>query len=116
MLAMAIGLGMLFAPINTMMQDMSRLVEFIFTFGLFMVPTIYKTPDITEASGWQAVIYWVHTLNPISYFMNAVRDLMQTGSFVIGPGFIASSILGFLILAIGWRTFHICEPLLAERL
>lgn len=117
MFAMAVGFGLIFAPINTMMNDMSRLVDFAFQFGTFIVPAIFPTPDLATAKSiYERGLFWIHVLNPVSHFINAARDLLHYGTFEWSAGYTASSILGFLILAIGWRFFHICEPLLAERL
>jgi len=117
MFALAIGLGMFFAPINTMMHDMSRILEFIFQFGMFIVPCVFPTPDLSTADEfWERALYWVHVVNPVTHFINISREIIHTGVIDFTPGYTASAILGFLVLAMGWRFFHICEPLLAERL
>lgn len=115
--ALGVGLGLFFAPINTMMHDMGRALEFAFQFGMFLAPTVYPTPDLATATGhWQQILYWMHVLNPVSHFMYAANDLIQYGTFHLTHGFIVSSVASLLILMFGWRFFHICEPLLAERL
>lgn len=117
MLFFAVGLGLFFAPVNTMMHDMGRILEFLFQFGMFLVPTIYPTPAIEKAeTAWQLGLFWLHRLNPVSYSIDAARALIDTGAYAFGPGYLASAILGFLVFAMGWRFFHVCEPLLAERL
>jgi lipopolysaccharide transport system permease protein len=117
MVFLAVGLGMFFAPVNTMMHDMGRMLEFLFQFGMFLVPSIYPTPDLAKAeSAWQAALFWMHRLNPVSYSIDAARALISEGSYAFGPGFLAASVLGLLVFAMGWRFFHVCEPLLAERL
>ena len=117
MFALAIGLGLLFAPINTMMHDMSRVLDFIFQFGMFIVPCVFPTPDLMKTETfWERTLYWVHVLNPVSHFINITRDIIHTGVINLTPAYTASAIIGFLVLALGWRFFHICEPLLAERL
>ena len=117
MLAFGVGLGFILAPINTMMRDMGRVLEFAFQFGMFLAPTIYPTPDIARDIGrWKVALYWLHNLNPVSHFIQAVDTLVETGSFVPDNGFVAACGISFLVLLIGWRFFHICEPLLAERL
>jgi lipopolysaccharide transport system permease protein len=116
MIALALGIGMLLAPINTMMNDMAKVMEFLFTFGMFITPAIYRTPDLGGGAWSDDVLYWVHTLNPVTHFIEAIRSLIDTGLITMSPGLLASTILSFLMLAIGWRFFHICEPLLAERL
>lgn len=115
LLAFAVGLGLFFAPVNTMMNDMSRILEFGFQFGMFLAPTVYPTPAPGGGS-WQNALYWVHTLNPVSHFMHAINALIETGKFHFTPGLAVATGLSFLVLALGWRFFHICEPLLAERL
>jgi ABC-type polysaccharide/polyol phosphate export permease len=84
---------------------------------MFLAPTIYPTPDITTASTvWQKGLYWLHTLNPVSHYIQAIDALIEKGSFHMDTGFWVATVISFLVLAIGWRFFHICEPLLAERL
>lgn len=117
LVALAMGVGLILAPINAMMRDISRALEFVFQFGMLLVPTIYPTPDLEQAaSASSRLIFWVHSLNPVSHFLYATRDLIEFGAFPITAGFTCSCVLSFLTLAIGWRFFHACEPLLAERL
>lgn len=117
MFAFSIGVGMLLAPINTMMHDMSRILDFLFQFGLFLAPIIYPTPDLSRVeSSWQVQLYFLHNLNPITHFIHAIDSLAAHGTFAWDAGFTASCILSFFMLALGWRVFHACEPLLAERL
>ena len=113
----ALGIGMILAPINAMMNDISRLLSFAFQFGMFLTPTVYPTPNPAElTTGWQTVLYWCHTLNPVSHFINAT-DAAITGQGVsTGPGIYLAAAVCMLILLIGWRFLHICEPLVAERL
>lgn len=117
MIALAMGIGLFFAPINTMMRDTSRAMEFFFQFGMLMAPTVYPTPAIEQAETASArLIFWVHSLNPVSHTLYAVHDLIEHGRFAVTSGLTVSTIISFLVLALGWRFFHICEPLLAERL
>ncbi len=117
LLAFAVGLGMVFATLNTMMHDVGRMLDFFFQFGLFLAPTVYPTPSNASIMGhWQHLIYVVHTINPVSHFMYAAQQLIETGSMAPSVGFQISSVISFLVLAMGWRFFHVCEPLLAERL
>ena len=117
LMALAMGFGLLFAPINTMMDDMGRMLDFAFQFGLFLAPTVYPTPKLEAIAGkWDLALFWIHSLNPVSHFLHAMQSLVETGTFDVTRGLVVSTILSFLVLAAGWRFFHICEPLLAERL
>lgn len=117
LIALALGIGLLFAPLNAMMNDIGRVLEFGLQFGLFLAPTVYPTPSLDTASGeMQVALYWLHHLNPVSHFMYAFNSLMEQGTLVWTTGLTLSTALSFLVLLIGWRFFHVCEPLLAERL
>jgi lipopolysaccharide transport system permease protein len=117
MMALGLGLGLLFAPLNAMTTDTGRLLEFAFQFGLFLAPTVYPTPMATGGAGrWSEVLYWVHHVNPFSHFLYAIHGLMEHGAVPNADGLAVASVISFLALAIGWRFFHACEPLVAERL
>ncbi len=116
MMMLGVGVGMLMAPVNTMMNDVGRMMEFAFQFGMFLAPTVYPTPDITHASSaWQVGLYWLHQINPVSHYLYALHELVQHGTLTFTPGLQASIILSVTMFFIGWRFFHAIEPLLAER-
>jgi lipopolysaccharide transport system permease protein len=114
---LGVGLGLLLAPVNTMMNDVSRMLEFVFQFGLFLAPTVYPTPSLESVSGtWQLALYGAHQLNPVSHYLYALHELVEKGTLTWNPGLQASVIVSFLLFFVGWRFFHATEPLLAERL
>lgn len=114
---LGVGIGLLLAPINTMMNDISRLLEFVFQFGLFLAPTVYPTPDPRFATdSWQVVLYWAHQANPVSHYLYALHELVQHGTLTWTPGLLISVVFSVLVFLAGWRFFHATEPLLAERL
>jgi len=116
MLMLGIGCGLFLAPVNTMMNDVGRMLEFAFQFGMFLAPTVYPTPILdTAESSWQVGLYWLHQINPVSHYLYALHELVQYGTLSFGPGLQASIILSFLVFFTGWRFFHATEPLLAER-
>lgn len=115
--ALSIGLGFIFAPINTMMNDMSRILEFVFQFGLFLAPTVYPTPALADANSyWETALCFLHNANPVSHFIYAFQDLIVLGHVNFDMGLNLSIFGSFAVLLFGWRFFHICEPFLAERL
>ena len=114
---LALGVGFVFAPINAMMNDVSRVLEFLFGFGMFLTPAVFPTPELAPETGLSnVVLFWAHHLNPVSYYLYAMHELLETGALTMGPGLVATIIFSFLVFFLGWRFFHICEPLLAERI
>ena len=119
--ALSLGLGLLFAPIHSVVRDTSQILSVLFRLGMFLAPTVYPTPLLSVVHGGHAsltaqVIYWLHNLNPVSHFMTAVRDLLQYGNLTDPLSYWLASAFSLLILAVGWRFFDLCEPLMAERI
>lgn len=112
----ALGVGLIFAPINAMMNDMGRVLEFVFGFGMFLSPAVFPTPPLDFGAGiGNNLLFWLHHINPVSYYLYAMHELLEFGSLTIGPGLVATWIFSALTFFIGWRFFHVCEPMLAER-
>lgn len=117
MLLFAVGLGLLFAPIHSVVHDTARILDFLFQFGMFLAPTIYPTPSLEDAvTHWQIALFWLHRINPVSYSIDAARALIDHGSFDLAQGFWISVVVSIMVMMLGWRFFHITEPLVAERL
>ncbi len=113
----AVGLGLFLAPINTMMHDISRMLELFFQFGMFLAPTVYPTPVLAAVdSSWKMLLYLVHNLNPVSHVIHAIQHILEHGTIYLDSGFWVATGISFLVFFMGWRFFHACEPLLAERL
>ena len=118
------GIGLLLAPIDTMMRDMSQALNFLFQFGLFLVPAVYRTPSLSEAYqtigsnhiNWKMLVFWAHNLSPVSHMIRTAVSLIENGTVGSWMALSIASICSLLVFLIGWRFFHICEPLLAERL
>lgn len=116
LLMLGVGCGLFLAPVNVMMNDVSRMLEFAFQFGMFLAPTVYPTPVLeTVDSKWQVALYWMHQLNPVSHYLYALHELVEKGTLTFGAGLQASLILSVFVFFAGWRFFHAVEPLLAER-
>jgi len=109
LLCFALGLGLMFAPLNTMARDVTQALGFIFTFAMFLAPTVYPTPNV-------GILQIMHAIDPVAHFMNAARELIVQGQIVNLTSFLFSVIVSVGVLAIGWRFFHLCEPLFAERM
>lgn len=116
MTALALGMGLILAPLHTMTNDTGRAVEFAFQFGLFLAPAVYPTPAWQAGGGLLNAVYWLHVINPFSHFLYAIHGFFEGRGLINPEGFAIASVFSFLVLLVGWRFFDACEPLLAERL
>jgi len=106
---MVIGLGFFVSLFNAIIRDVSSLVGITMSIGMFATPVIYPPPKNWPLS------FWVNCVNPVSGFVTAVRDLTTVG-YLTDPGsYITASLFSLLVFFVGWRFFHLVEPLIAER-
>lgn len=109
MALLTLGLGMLWASINSIMRDASQFLHVILTFWMFLTPVVYPPPK----TGLQAMINYV---NPVSPFVIAAHDMTLRGHFSQPIGYAIGCVMGVIVFLVGWRVFHLCEPIMAERL
>ena len=117
MIILGMGVGLFLAPLNTVMPDIGRVLGFVLQFGMFLAPTVYPTPNLENAKNvWEQGLYFLHSINPVTHFMHAIQSLVETGTVVWDTGLTVSWGISILLFFVGWRFFHTCEPMLAERM
>jgi lipopolysaccharide transport system permease protein len=92
--------GVLLAPIGVLYQDVSKSLNMIMGFWLFLTPVIYPVP--TEGV-FGALVAW----NPVTPLLSTIRELATTG--------LVSNPVGFWVVSGGvWvglmLTRHRCRP------
>ena len=109
LLFLVIGIGFFVALFNAVARDISSALGIIMNLGMFITPVIYPPPTSWPLS------FLVNTVNPVSGFVTAARDLTTVGSMTDPVSYISSVIISIFIFFIGWRLFHLVEPKIAER-
>ena len=100
---LAIGVGMLVAPLNAISQDVQHLFRFIVRAGFFVSPVMW-TWDMAVERGWAAeVVVW----NPMVFPITLARDgfLGRVTEFPLN-GVTISIGWGFLMWVIGSALFN----------
>lgn len=93
-LASALGIGMLLAPLNVMYRDIGRLVGFAVPLGLFLTPVLYPISEVSEK------LRWLLALNPVAGYISAFRWCLYGGPLY--PGLLVSSlVMTMSLLAVG---------------
>lgn len=109
LLFFVLGLGFFVSLLNAVIRDTGSALGIIMSLGMFVTPVIYPPP-----TNWP-ISFLINTVNPISAFVMATRDLITTGTMTDPMSYLSSVILSFLVFFIGWRIFHLIEPKIAER-
>lgn len=100
--------GVLLAPIGVLYQDVSKSLNMIMGFWLFLTPVIYPVP--TEGL-FGALVAW----NPVTPLLVTLRELATTGVLTQPLGFWVVSGLTLVGLVLTWVGFRIAMPYVVER-
>ncbi|MGD7033813.1 hypothetical protein [Methylotuvimicrobium buryatense] len=96
------------AIINLVLRDMGNMLSMVLTFGMFLAPILYP-PPVREP------FTIVNVANPFSPLLIATQNLLA-GHTLMQPDLIAyMAIFSVGVFLLGWRTFHITMPRIAER-
>ncbi|MGB3493025.1 MAG: ABC transporter permease [Elainellaceae cyanobacterium] len=100
--------GVLLAPLGVLYQDVSKSLNMITGFWLFITPVIYPVP--TEGVFGQLVAW-----NPVTPLLVTTRELATTGVVSNPVGFWVVSALTLIGLMLTWVGFRIAIPYVVER-
>lgn len=100
--------GLLLAPLGVLYQDVSRSLNMIMGFWLFLTPVIYPVP--TEGV-FGALVAW----NPVTPLLVTIRELATIGVLSNSAGFWVVSAGTLVGLLLTWLGFRIAIPYVVER-
>ncbi|GAB1545271.1 hypothetical protein NUACC21_79470 [Scytonema sp. NUACC21] len=101
-------LGVLLAPLGILYQDISKGLNLITGFWLFLTPVVYPVP--TEGTFGLLV-----KLNPVTPLLVTARELATTGVVSNPSGFWVVSAFSFAGLLLTWIAFRLAMPFVVER-
>jgi lipopolysaccharide transport system permease protein len=91
---MALGFGMMMAPLNCIQRDVQHLIRFITRAGFFVSPVMWTAEMAMERGAWGEAALW----NPMVLPITMVRHGLE-GKFVeLPPAVILSSIISALVI------------------
>jgi len=110
LLLMVIGFGFFIALFNAVIRDTSNVLGIAVSLGMFVTPVVYPPPESYP------LCFLINYLNPVSAFVTTARDLAALGHLTDPLAYTSSVVLSVLVFFVGWRVFHLAEPMIAERI
>ncbi len=101
-------IGLLLTPFALLYDDISRGINLITGFWLFLTPVVYPIPN----SGAFSILV---KLNPVTPILVTARELATTGLVSNPLGFWLVSLLTFIFLFFTWVAFRLAMPFVIER-
>ncbi|VEP16966.1 ABC-2 type transporter superfamily [Hyella patelloides LEGE 07179] len=102
-------IGVLLAPLGVLYQDVSKGVNMLSTFWLFLTPVVYPIPT-------EGIFSILVKFNPVTPLLVTIRELATTGILTQVTGFWIVSAIAFLGLLITWIVFRLAMPYVIERI
>lgn len=100
--------GILLAPIGVLYQDVSKSLNMVMGFWLFLTPVIYPVP---KEGLFGILVAW----NPVTPLLSTIRELSTTGVITNPLGFWVVSGGTLIGLMLTWISFRIAIPYVVER-
>jgi len=104
------AIGLIVCLVSVVSTDISGIWGVLFGFVFYITPIIYS-PN-TENSFLNAVIQ----LNPLTYLVGGVRDLIIYGSMEHLDRFLIFSIISFVLFLLSIRLFYVSEQKVIEKM
>lgn len=104
------GLGLITSMISVVAVDISRIINMGMTLLMYATPIIYS--DRVEND----LVHTMVKLNPLTYLVCSVRDIILYGRLYEPVGYIVCTTLAMIIFLISWRLFYISEDRIIERM
>ena len=110
LLLMVVGVGFFVSLFNAVIRDIGNVLTIVMSLGIFLTPVVYPPPQSWPLS------FFVNHVNPMGVYINATRDLILIGQLTDPASYLSAVLLSILLFGFGWRTFHLVEPKIAERI
>lgn len=110
LLLMVAGVGFFASLFNAVIRDIGNVLTIVMSLGMFLTPVVYPPPQSWPLS------FLINHVNPMGVYINATRELLSVGHLTDPLSYISAVLLSVLLFGLGWRTFHLVEPKIAERI
>lgn len=105
------GMGLIISVVSVVASDLTN----VFNIGLGFV--FYITPIVYDVSGLESeVLQTLVKLNPLTYLVGGVRDLIIRGDMSNWTAYLVISLLSFIFFMLAWRLFFVSEDKVIERM
>jgi lipopolysaccharide transport system permease protein len=101
-------IGILLAPFGVLYQDISKGLNLITSFWLFLTPVVYPVPN-------HGTFGFLVKLNPVTPLLVTTRELATTGVISEPFGFWVVSGITVVGLLLTWIVFRLAMPFVVER-
>ena len=98
--AFALGFGLILSTFAVYFPDIKEMYQIVLQAWMYLTPIIYPETIVPESYR-----FWLFHLNPMYYMVSLFRDPIYNGNLPSAEMAIASVVIAFSTLAVGWIYF-----------
>lgn len=106
------ALGLVLSVVAVVAQDISSIVNTLIGFSMYVTPIIYDRQKAAETPLLAKVV----DLNPLTYLVADVRDLILFGQMQYPERYLFVSLIAFVLFLIALRLFYVSEYKAIEKM
>lgn len=106
------ALGLVLSVVAVVAQDISSIVNTLIGFSMYVTPIIYDRQKAAETPLLAKVV----DLNPLTYLVADVRDLILFGQMQYPERYLLVSLIAFVLFLIALRLFYVSEYKAIEKM
>lgn len=107
---LALGFAMVMSAVTVYVRDAEYVIGIVAMAWQFLTPVMYSIDQVPEK------IRWIFAFNPMTYIITAYRDILYFGQMPKLETLFSAVVIGAVLLAVGWTTFHYLQKHFVEEL
>jgi len=107
---LALGFAMVMSAVTVYIRDAEYVIGIVAMAWQFLTPVMYSIDQVPEK------IRWIFAFNPMTYIITAYRDILYFGKIPRLETLLSAVVIGVVLLAVGWTTFHYLQKHFVEEL
>lgn len=108
---LAAGMGLIVSVVSVVASDLTNIFNILLSFAFYATPVVYSASTVTNE-----LLKKVIEINPLTYLVGGVRDLIINGTITNPDKFIIFTIISFLFFMFSWRLFFVSEDKVIEKI
>ena len=101
---------MVMSAVTVYIRDAEYVIGIVAMAWQFLTPVMYSIDQVPEK------IRWIFAFNPMTYIITAYRDILYFGKIPRLETLLSAVVIGVVLLAVGWTTFHYLQKHFVEEL
>lgn len=107
------GMGLIVSVVSVVATDLTNVFNIFLGFIFYITPIVYTKETLAAKS---PILAKIVEINPLTYLIGGVRDLIIIGRIESPERFLVASIFALGVFMLSWRLFFVSEDKVIEKM